>query len=100
VNDNRYNDREDPQFSNGDFTKLKELILYRLDKSDEQRELLTEKIEKLTIEVRQNNAEHKLEYGLLKIKVVGLGAISAIVSAVITAIITTLEMLKRFKGMP
>ncbi len=85
------------QFTNGDFAKLKELILWRLDNADEERKELAKKIEALTQEVRANNNKLELAQNLLKIKLTGLSAISAIVSGAISASVTAYEFLKRWR---
>ncbi len=91
------NPPHDVQFANGDFAKLKELILWRLDRADEERKELAEKIETLAREVRANNNKLELAQNLLKIKLTGLSAISAIVSGAISAAITAYEFLKRWR---
>ncbi len=87
----------DIQFANADFAKLKELILWRLDRADEERKDLAERIEVLAQEVRANNNKLELAQNLLKIKLTGLSAISAIVSGAISAAFTAYEFLKRWR---
>ncbi len=87
----------DVEFANGDFAKLKELILWRLDRADEERRELAEKIEALATEVRANNTKLELSQNLLKIKLTGLSAISAIVSGAVSAAFTAYEFLKRWR---
>ena len=108
MTDKNHPNPSDVEFTNGDFTRLKELIMWRLDRSDAERaelserldrnrDTLSEKIDALTVEVRTKNAEHELAYGLLKLKVAGISAISAIVSSAITGAVTAYEFLKRWR---
>lgn len=89
-----------------EFAELKRLILYRLDQSDqnikdlshkvdERCDALGDKITELRTDMSEGLNKHAIEIALLKVKSMGLGAISGIVTGIITALVTAMEYVKR-----
>ncbi len=81
----------------GDFARLKELIMWRLEKGAEERKELAAKVEKLAVDFQAATRKIEIEQGLMKIKVTGISAISAIVSGAVSAAVTAYELLKHWR---